>query len=150
MDLILWRHAEAVDGFPDLDRKLTAKGAKQAHAMAAWLKPQLPKQWRLIASPALRARQTAEALSSDIEIVRDIAPDAGYASILAAARWPHATGAVVVVGHQPTLGETAAMLLSGKALSWSVRKGAIWWLVNRQRHDETQVVLRAVMSPDML
>jgi phosphohistidine phosphatase len=150
MDLILWRHADAVDGLPDLERKLTAKGIAQAQAMAAWLRPQLPKQWRLISSPALRARQTAEALTDDFEIVRDIAPGAGYASVLAAAGWPDAPGAVVVVGHQPTLGETAATLMAGEEQSWSVRKGAIWWLSHRVRHEDDQVVLRAVMSPEML
>ena len=150
MDLILWRHAEAVDSAPDLERSLTEKGLGQARAMAAWLRPQLPKRWRLISSPARRARQTAEALSKDMRLAPEIAPGAGYASILAAAGWPDAEGAVIVVGHQPTLGETAAALLAGRELSWSVRKGAIWWIANRVRNEDAQVVLRAVMSPDML
>jgi phosphohistidine phosphatase len=150
MDLILWRHADAVDGLPDLDRRLTAKGLAQAQAMADWLRPRLPKQWRLISSPALRARQTAEALSEEMTIVREIAPGASYASVLAAAGWPDAGGTVVVVGHQPTLGETAAALLAGQELPWSVRKGAIWWLSHRVRHEDAQVVLRAVVSPELL
>ena len=33
MDLILWRHAEAEPGEPDLGRRLTAKGLKQAERM---------------------------------------------------------------------------------------------------------------------
>jgi phosphohistidine phosphatase len=150
MDLILWRHADAVAGLPDLDRRLTAKGLAQAQAMADWLRPRLPKQWRLISSPALRARQTAEALSEEMTIVREIAPGASYASVLAAAGWPDAGGTVVVVGHQPTLGETAAALLAGQELPWSVRKGAIWWLSHRVRHEDAQVVLRAVVSPELL
>lgn len=150
MDLILWRHAEAVDGLPDLERSLTEKGVRQARSMAAWLRPQLPKNWRLISSPARRACQTAETLSKDMKLVPEIAPGASYASILVAAGWPDADGAVVVVGHQPTLGETAAALLADRDMSWSVRKGAIWWIVNRVRHEDAQVVLRAVMSPDML
>jgi phosphohistidine phosphatase len=150
MDLILWRHADAVDGLPDLDRRLTAKGLAQAQAMADWLRPRLPKQWRLISSPALRARQTAEALSEEMTIVREIAPGASYASVLAAAGWPDAGGTVVVVGHQPTLGETAAALLAGQELPWSVRKVAIWWLSHRVRHEDAQVVLRAVVSPELL
>ena len=31
MDLILWRHAEAEPGEPDLGRRLTAKGLKQGY-----------------------------------------------------------------------------------------------------------------------
>ncbi len=150
MHLILWRHAEAEDGAPDLDRRLTDKGSKQADAMALWLKPRLPKHWRLLSSPATRCRQTALALSEEFEIVREIAPGAGYTSVLAAAGWPDAGDTVVLVGHQPTLGETAAMLLSGQELPWSVRKGSIWWLTHRVRHTESQIVLRAVVSPEML
>jgi phosphohistidine phosphatase len=42
MDLILWRHAEAEEGGPDLERKLTPKGRKQAKRVAAWLLQRLP------------------------------------------------------------------------------------------------------------
>ncbi|HCL86559.1 MAG TPA: histidine phosphatase family protein, partial [Comamonadaceae bacterium] len=44
MDLILWRHAEAIearDGEDDLQRALTPRGEKQAARMAAWLDRQL-------------------------------------------------------------------------------------------------------------
>jgi len=37
MDLILWRNAEAENGPPDLERKLTAKGRRHAERMAEWL-----------------------------------------------------------------------------------------------------------------
>src|SRR5436190_21449722 len=37
MDLILWRHADAEPGEPDIGRRLTAKGLKQAERVAAWL-----------------------------------------------------------------------------------------------------------------
>ncbi len=36
MELILWRHAEAEPGEPDLGRRLSAKGEKQARRMAEW------------------------------------------------------------------------------------------------------------------
>lgn len=150
MDLILWRHAEAVDGLPDLARKLTPKGAKQAREMAAWLGPRLPKHTRVIVSPAERTRQTATALTEDFETVRSIAPNASPTAILAAAGWPDFKGAVVVVGHQPTLGMVAAMLIAGEPMPWSVKKGAVWWLSHRVRGEQPQVVLRAVVSPDLL
>ena len=44
----------------------------------------------------------------------------------------------------------AALLLGGEEAAWSIKKGAVWWLSSRVRQDETQVVLRAVMAPDML
>jgi phosphohistidine phosphatase len=150
MDLILWRHAEAVDGQPDLARKLTPKGVKQAKAIAQWLSSRLPRQTRIIVSPAERAQQTAAALTDDFEIDRRLAPGAPPTAVLAAAGWPEHRGAVVVVGHQPTLGMAAGLLIAGKPMPWSMKKGAIWWLSHRVRGEHRQVVLRAVMSPDLL
>jgi phosphohistidine phosphatase SixA len=62
MDLILWRHADAEDAIPDLTRNLTTKGDRQAKRMAGWLRVHLPKQARILSSPANRSRQTADAL----------------------------------------------------------------------------------------
>lgn len=150
MDLILWRHAEAADGASDLARKLTAKGVKQARDVAHWLRPRLPDKTRVIVSPAERAQQTARALTEDFETVRDLAPGASAAGVLAAARWPEEEGAVVVVGHQPTLGLLASMLIAGEPMPWSIRKGGLWWLAHRMRDELSQVVLRAVIGPDFI
>jgi phosphohistidine phosphatase len=150
MDLILWRHAEAADGMPDMARNLTAKGQKQAEDTAHWLRPRLPKHTRILVSPAQRTLQTATALTQDFEIVRDLAPGASPAAVLAAAGWPDQTGAVVVVGHQPTLGMVAAMLIAGEAMPWSIKKGGIWWLSHRVRGEQPRVVLRAVTGPDFI
>jgi phosphohistidine phosphatase len=150
MDLILWRHAEAVDGQPDLARELTPKGVKQAKAIARWLTSRLPRQTRIIVSPAERARQTAAALTDDFEIDRQLAPGAPPTAVLAASGWPEHRGAVLVVGHQPTLGMAAALVIAGEPIPWSIKKGAIWWLSRRVRGQHAQVVLRAVISPDLL
>lgn len=150
MDLILWRHAEAEDGFPDQGRKLTDKGERQAAKMAAWLKAHLPEEARIIVSPTTRTQQTAAALTRDGITVKEVGPGASVAALLAAAGWPDAKGAVVVVGHQPTLGQVAAYLLSNSQESWSVKKGSVWWFTNRARLNETQTILKAVMSPEFL
>jgi len=150
MDLILWRHAEAVDGSPDFERELTAKGRKQARDMANWLHSRLPEDTRVITSPARRALQTAQALTSDYEVVADIAPGASSQALLKASRWPNDEGTVVLVGHQPELGLTAASLLTRTEFAWSVRKGAIWWFTHRTRGNSAQVVLSAVMTPELL
>ena len=150
MELILWRHAEAVDGTPDRSRKLTSKGAKQARDIAHWLRPRLPKHTRIIVSPAERTLQTARALTENFEIVRDLAPDASPVAVLTAAGWPEHKGAVLVVGHQPTLGLLASMLIAGEPMPWSIKKGAVWWLSHRVRGEQPQAVLRAVISPDLL
>jgi phosphohistidine phosphatase len=150
MDLILWRHAEAEDGLPDAARALTAKGGKQAAQMARWLREHLPEDARILVSPATRAQETAQALTTRFETNAELAPGASYAGVLAASGWPDADAAVLVVGHQPALGQLAAMLLAGAPQPWNLRKGAIWWLSRRLREGREEVMLRAVLSPDLL
>lgn len=152
MDLILWRHAEAVEreGLPDLERMLTTKGERQAARMADWLNHRIAHSTRVLVSPALRCQQTAKALGRKFRTVEVIAPEASPQALLEAARWPESTEPVLVVGHQPTLGQVAALLLSGQAQPWSVKKGAAWWLRSRDREGSAQVVLHAVMGPDAL
>ena len=149
MDLILWRHAEAEDGVPDLERRLTAKGRKQAERVAQWLLQRMPARFTLLSSPATRAQQTAEALGVPIKTEPTLAPGAAPAGIVKACGWPDYKGAVVVVGHQPDLGRALACLL-GASGSFSVKKGALWWISNRVREEKDQVVVRAVVSPDLL
>jgi phosphohistidine phosphatase len=149
MDLIIWRHAEAEDGVPDLERKLTSKGRKQAERVAQWLLQRLPARFAVIASPATRAQQTAEALGVPVKTERALAPGATPEAILTACGWPDGKGAVVVVGHQPDLGRALARLLGAQA-GYGVKKGALWWISNRVRDEKDQTVVRAVVSPDLL
>jgi phosphohistidine phosphatase len=146
IELLLWRHAEAEDGMPDSGRALTKKGLKQAKQVAQWLKPRLPDDSLILVSPAKRAQQTADALELPYTTEKHIGVHAHPADILTAAGWPRRKGAVIVVGHQPTLGRVAAQLLTGEPADWTVKKGALWWF--SQRADE--VVLRAVLGPDLL
>lgn len=150
MDLLLWRHAEAEEGENDLQRRLTARGEKQAKAMAAWLRRHEPKKLRILVSPAVRCQQTATALGLPFETIRQLGPDAGVSDLIAAAGWPNAGGAVLIVGHQPTLGRMASLLLSGQEAEWTIKKGAVWWFTNRVRMGETQTVLRAAIAADIM
>jgi phosphohistidine phosphatase len=153
MDLILWRHAEAHvarEGQTDLERALTAKGERQAQRMAEWLNQRMAHSTRILVSPALRTQQTAKALDRHFKTVPAIAPEASVTVLLSAARWPDASEPVLVIGHQPTLGQVAALLLGEVAQSWVIKKGAVWWLRSREREGGNQVVLQAVQSPDCL
>ncbi|HEY4370306.1 MAG TPA: phosphohistidine phosphatase SixA [Burkholderiales bacterium] len=151
MNLILWRHAEAEEGRNDMKRALTKRGLKQATLAAAWLHANLPAGARILVSPAVRAQQTAQALTLDFETAMGLRPENDVAELLAAADWPQGggeSGTVVLVGHQPTLGQAAALLLSGAESDWSIKKSAVWWLSARRREEEAQTVLRAVWSPE--
>ncbi|MBI5659784.1 MAG: phosphohistidine phosphatase SixA [Nitrosomonadales bacterium] len=150
MELVLWRHAEAEDGIPDMERRLTAKGEKQAEKMAAFLRTRLPRDARVLVSPARRAQQTAQALTGHFTTEPGIAPGAPPHAIPQAAGWPDSGGCVLVVGHQPALGEAAALLMTGKPQYWSIKKGAIWWFSHRAREGDHQTGLRLVIAPDHL
>ena len=150
MELLLWRHAEAEDGDDDMKRRLTSRGEKQARMMAAWILAHQPKDLRIIASPAVRTQQTVEALKLPFETVRKIGPEACVSELIAASGWPATQGSVLIVGHQPSLGRMASLLLAGHESEWSIKKGALWWLSNRVRRGETQTVLRAMIPVEML
>lgn len=148
MDLILWRHADAEEGFPDLARQLTEKGRKQAEKMAAYLSTHLPSDTRILSSPAIRTQQTVSALTKNFTIVPAIAPDASVHAVLQAVRWPNGPGTVLVVGHQPTLGAVAAQLLGSTQTSLRIKKGSLWWFSCREHTSET--TLRVVLTPELL
>lgn len=153
MDLVLWRHAEAEDEMPqgdDMRRPLTPRGEKLAARMAAWLDRQLPDVTRIWVSPARRAEQTALILGRKYKVSAEIAPGATPDQLLALVQWSQAKGTVLVVGHQPTLGQVAARLLGLRVEACAIRKGAIWWLRQRERDGVAQTVLLSVQSPELL
>lgn len=158
MDLILWRHAEAGDSLLnpvlDLERALKPKGERQAQRVADWLNQFLPESTRVLTSPALRCTQTGATLGRRMKKVPALGPDGDAEGLLAAARWPDSREAVLVVGHQPTLGIVAAYLMAGESARfgepWSIKKGSVWWLRHRPRDDRAQVQIVAVRTAEGL
>jgi len=147
VELVLWRHAEAEDDAEhgDAARHLTKHGRKQAETVAAWLDARMKGDWRIVVSPARRTLETVKPLGRDYEESSEVGTGAGPVQLLREARWPAADEPVLVVGHQPTLGEVAAHLL-GTAQAISVRKSAVWWFAAR----DGDVILRAVIDADLL
>jgi phosphohistidine phosphatase len=157
MDLILWRHAEAEDldetdegGGDDLSRRLTPRGEKQAARMAAWLDRQLPEGTRIWSSPAVRTEQTVLALGRRYRVRPELAPDGSPQALLDVVQWPDARHPSLVVGHQPTLGRVVAQLLGIGSGECSIRKGSVWWLRRRERHQGWQTIVLCVQTPELL
>ena len=153
MDLVLWRHAEAqewAEGCDDMARNLTPRGDKQAARMAAWLDRQLPESTRILVSPSKRTEQTAMALGRKYKIRPELAPDCSVEQLFELVQWPSAKGTVLVIGHQPTLGQAIARILSLSTSECSVKKGAVWWLRHREREALSQIVVVTVQSPELL
>ena len=96
----------------------------------------------VVASPAVRAQQTADALGKKILTENGLAPGASVEAILKAVKGRRTA---VVVGHQPDLGCAIAYLVAGEEGAWRLQKGALWWI-----SDDGGVIVTAVISPDLL
>jgi phosphohistidine phosphatase len=153
MDLILWRHAQAheiSEGNEDLARPLTPRGERDAMRMGQWLDRRLSRDARVLVSPALRCVQTALGLGREFQCVPTLAPGASLEELLSQVGWPGAAGAIVVIGHQPTIGQTVSHLLEMAQGSCPVPKGAAWWLCTRMREGRLQATVVGVQVPGML
>jgi phosphohistidine phosphatase len=121
MKLILVRHAEAVelgaDGVAtDFDRPLTELGRRQASALAAALKARGVQPQAILTSPLVRAVQTAEPLAAELTPGTPAAVNdwlvIGELRPKKLTRAAAEVGSVVVlVGHQPDMGEYLEWLL---------------------------------------
>jgi phosphohistidine phosphatase len=112
--LILVRHAHSDPGLPDELRPLSARGRDEARALGERLAAERPDL--VLASPLLRARETAAAIAkaagAELRVDERLAPGAGADDLVAAVEAAGAT--VVVVGHQPDCSEIAAALGAGE------------------------------------
>src|SRR3954471_9269670 len=97
----LLRHGDAADGSPDADRPLTDKGKRQARVAGEALKALGVKIDACLASPKVRAADTAklacEALGVDVQLEPKLAGGPFDAGELAAGLGDH----VMLVGHDP-------------------------------------------------
>ncbi|WP_372592218.1 SixA phosphatase family protein [Guyparkeria sp.] len=127
MDLLIIRHAAAQgreefarEGLPDDQRPLTQRGIDRMKMAARGLTTLALPIERLIASPAIRAVQTAEIVAPAVE-VRESEPEGAFAPdapVEGAIDWlrkqPRVDG-MAVVGHEPNLGQICECLVSGRA-----------------------------------
>jgi phosphohistidine phosphatase len=143
--IILWRHADAApadieQGEDDMQRQLTTKGLIQAKKMAAWLNLQLSEPSILVSSPAERAMRTAEALKQKVIEEYALRPGANLQEVLKFLASLEAKNVaqmeaeikprknLIIVGHQPWLGQLVTHLTGFSGAEISIKKGAIWWL----------------------
>jgi phosphohistidine phosphatase len=118
--------------------------------MGQWLDRQLPEGVRVISSPAIRCEQTVKNLGRKVKFKSELHPEGSLDDLLVTAGWPDSKMSVLVVGHQPVLGQAIAYLLGLPNGECSVRKGAVWWLRSRVRDGHTQTVIVSVQTPELL
>lgn len=156
MDLLLVRHAAAVARAPrqapeqDAARPLTAQGRRRFRRVRRALERLGLRADRLLHSPWVRAAQTAELLRP---LVRGAPrPEPLLAAPPGRALLRRLRGRrLVLVGHQPWLGELAAWLAlgdrgQGRALRW--RKGGVVLLTGEPAPGRMQ--LAALLPPRWL
>tara|TARA_A100000164_G_C21752229_1_gene697556 strand:+ start:228 stop:683 length:456 start_codon:yes stop_codon:yes gene_type:complete len=148
MDLILWRHAQANVGEPDIKRELDQYGMKQAAQMGEWLDRNLPRSCKILSGVSLRTIQTTEALGRKYKIIPEINPLTHPEDMLSIIKWPVEKSSVLVVGHQPWLGELAALILTGKKRDWDIKKSNAWWISMNQNDHSRKLYLKAVLAPE--
>jgi phosphohistidine phosphatase len=156
-NLILWRHAEAQelnDGELDIDRVLTKRGRKDAANMANWLFQHLPANTEMICSPAKRCQQTAKALQKlnkkPLRIADFLSIDTNVAALAQEVLNEHNDKTLLLIGHQPNLGQLIAHLQGMNEATCIVKKGAVWWLRQKIVDGAQQTYLFTVQHPDYL
>ena len=137
--LFVWRHADAgppfLDREQDFERALTARGIADALKTANWLRQCLPEEFRLLASPAPRAWQTACQLGEP-EVLQNLAPDRSVHQLLPdlARLWPNQAVPVVLVGHLPSVGDLIQSLVDTPDSGLLVIQKSSVFCVQQQDH----------------
>ena len=115
--LCLLRHAKAGDGSPDITRRLTERGRRDAAALGRWLAGQGLVPDQAIVSPAARAQETWEAVRSELpaSAPKGKRDDRIYANSVADLLevihgCADTVGTLVLVGHNPSMEELALEL----------------------------------------
>jgi phosphohistidine phosphatase len=161
MDLLIVRHAIAFERdrhrwHDDADRPLSPSGMSRARKAAAGLKKLTKRPERLLTSPLIRARQTAQILTEMAgwpvaEAVTELSPDEPALAVLALLGRDRSR-LTAVVGHQPGLGHllAACLLGGGGALPIEMKKNAVACVSFAGRPRAGHAVLAWLATPLML
>lgn len=135
MKIYLLRHGIAVErgtpSIPDDARDLTAEGIKKLKESAAGIRELIGCPALILSSPLIRAHRTAEIIAKKIgykkivllsDLLRPDSPPAELRSELARHK---SKKSVLLVGHEPDLGEFASYLLDGKGSFTEMKKGGL-------------------------
>ncbi len=159
--LYLVRHGiaeERAGSGRDADRRLTAEGIRKMHEVAAGLERLGVRPDAVLSSPLRRARETAavlvEVLAPDlaVEIYAPLAPPCDPVEVLAGLGKHRGARHIVLVGHQPDLGELASQLLTGSPATAPLpfKKGSVAAIAIGAVPPRANGVLQWAMTPKQL
>ncbi|HEX9445936.1 MAG TPA: phosphohistidine phosphatase SixA [Candidatus Binatia bacterium] len=162
MNLYLMRHGIAVakddpEIHSDEERALTKKGAKRVRKAAKGLSKLDVAFDRILTSPLPRARQTAEIVAKvfkmkgEIEELPQLAPATPAEELVAGLAGYRELENVLLVGHEPLLGEAASVLLAReRRVRLSLKKGGVCFVEADGLAPENPAVLGWMMTPKQL
>ena len=130
MNLYILRHANAdTEAATDDARELSEKGREQAKKVAQFCARHGIRPDVIFSSPLIRAQQTAKPVAKELGIevttARWLACGATPEAICAQLAALKDAAAVMLVGHQPDLGELVGYLLGASGDSISIRKASL-------------------------
>lgn len=130
MIIYFLRHSEAEDSHEDFGRRLTPKGSAQSEKMGRFMKHAGLIPSKILSSPVVRARQTAEIVSSvlgghQVHIAPWLACGMSPANCFKNLS-PEACGSgILLVGHEPDFSSTIGALLGCSGDSLHIRKASL-------------------------
>jgi phosphohistidine phosphatase len=159
--IYLVRHGIATDaesGQSDADRALTADGRRKMREIGAGLKAAGIAPAVILASPLRRTRETAEVLHAvleaplGIELCTPLAPGHAPGDVIAELRPYDDRDEVMLVGHQPDMGELASYLLTGSThqVPLPFKKGAVAAITVGALSAHTRGELQWFLTPKQL
>ncbi|MEQ6915952.1 phosphohistidine phosphatase SixA [Halomonas aquatica] len=120
--LLIMRHGEAGHGRPDAERTLTERGELEAQRMGRWLASRGDldaTRLRLVASPFVRARQTAqhiaEPLGLEVEFLSILTPDDPPEAVVEWLVGEADDRPLLLVSHMPLVAALTGLLVEGRA-----------------------------------
>jgi phosphohistidine phosphatase len=161
MELLIVRHAIALERDrqrwrDDGARPLSPAGIRQSRKAAAGLKEFSKRPDRLLTSPLVRARQTAQILTDvarwpQAEETPELSPGGAALAVLTLLGQERSK-VVAVVGHEPDLGVllTACLLGEGGALAIEMKKNAVACVSFEGSPRAGRAVLKWLATPRML
>lgn len=158
--LYLLRHGVAADAtaeISDADRALTADGARKMQRIARGLKRAGFKPDLILTSPLRRTQETAALLAAvdpavTVEIYQPLAPGHSAIDVVGGLKNYRTKRRVVLVGHQPDLGELASHLLTGSIsrVPFPFKKGAMAAIMVATLPPRSPGMLQWYATPKML
>jgi phosphohistidine phosphatase len=135
MRVILLRHGPAESRDENLwpddgDRPLTKRGREKTKAAVGGIALLEPRVSRILTSPLVRCRQTAEILGNRVKSAcgledwNDLAPGGSKVALLQGIHRHRDQDAIILVGHEPDLGFLAGLLLFGSGFLPFKKAGA--------------------------